>query len=193
MTKSTKTKKQPIHLRDIILIALIGIIFGVIYFSTDFLYNAITVALTPLKWGPAADDIVIGIWCMAGPIAGFLVPHIGSAFLGEFLGAAGEAVLGGEWGASTLITGFLQGIAAELGFTFTGYKKYNWGTTMVTVITMTVVTYAWHWIKHGYGHFTIQMQIALFLISFVSMFLFSGVLVQLIIKILKRTHLFNEA
>lgn len=190
MTKSTK--KQPIHLRDIILIALVGIIFGVIYFSCDFLYNALTVLLTPIKLGPAANDIVIGIWCMAGPVAGFLVPHVGSGFLGEFLGAAGEAVLGGEWGASNLISGCVQGIAAELGFTFTGYKLYNWVTTIVTVITMTVITFAWDWFRNGYAKFTPTMQITCFIIRLVSMFIFSGVLVQLIVKLLRRAHVVRK-
>ena len=34
--------KRSLHLRDIILLALIGIIFGVIYFAAGFVYNRST-------------------------------------------------------------------------------------------------------------------------------------------------------
>lgn len=85
-------------MRDVILLALIGIIFGVIYFAGDFVYNAVTLALTPIGLGAAGNDFTMGLWCMAGPLAGFMLKRPGSAFLGEFLGAAGEMFLGGQWG-----------------------------------------------------------------------------------------------
>ena len=39
--------KRSLHLRDIILLALIGIIFGVIYFAAGFVYNGLTIASMP--------------------------------------------------------------------------------------------------------------------------------------------------
>ena len=64
---------KKLHVRDIILIALIAIIFGFIYLASDSLYNALTALLTPIGYGMLANDIMMGIWCMAGPLAGFLV------------------------------------------------------------------------------------------------------------------------
>ena len=75
--------KRSLHLRDIILLALIGIIFGVIYFAAGFVYNGLTVLLTPIGYGPMANDLTMGIWCMAGPLAGFLLRTPGAAFLGQ--------------------------------------------------------------------------------------------------------------
>lgn len=63
---------------------------------------------------------------MAGPLTGFVVRTFGSAFVGEFLGAAVEVFLGGQWGAGAFISGLVQGIGSELGFAFTGYKRYDW-------------------------------------------------------------------
>ena len=72
------------HLKDIILLAIIGIVFGVIYLATGLLYNGLTIALTPFGYGPMANDITLGIWCMAGPLAGlcsaFPVPHFSVNF-----------------------------------------------------------------------------------------------------------------
>lgn len=114
------------HLRDIILLALIAIFCGVIFWVIGPLYNILTVALTPVGLGPAANDILMGVWCMAGPLAGIIFKRVGAAFLGEFLGSVVEMFLGGQWGASTMISGVVQGVASELGFTFTGYKNFNW-------------------------------------------------------------------
>lgn len=76
--------KRSLHLRDIILLALIGIIFGVIYFAAGFVYNGLTVLLTPIGYGPMANDLTMGIWCMAGPLAGFCSGHQGLLSLVNF-------------------------------------------------------------------------------------------------------------
>ena len=180
--------KRQLHLKDIILLALIGIIFGVIYFATGFLYNALTLALAPIGYGPMANDLTIGIWCMAGPLAGFLFRLPGTAFLGEFLGAVVEMFLGGQWGAANLLSGFVQGIGNELGFTFTAYRLYNWLTVLVTTITTTITTFAWDWFKNGYSQFNSHMLIVMLVVRFCSILIFSGILVKLIVNLLTRTH-----
>ncbi len=176
------------HLKDIILLALIGIIFGVIYYAGDFLYNGFTILLTPFGLGPMANDLTMGLWCMAGPLAAMLLQRPGAAFFGEFLGAAGEMFLGGQWGAANLISGFVQGIATELGFTFTGYRRYNWFSLTLTTLTATLVTFGWDWFRNGYAHFSGQLDLLLLGARFVSIFLFSGVLVKLISNLLVRAH-----
>ncbi|MCI5812481.1 MAG: ECF transporter S component [Limosilactobacillus coleohominis] len=184
--------KQHFHLCDIILLALIGIIFAVIYFGADFIYNALTVALSPIGYGPAANDITMGIWCMAGTLSGFLLRKPGAGFLGEFLAAAIETFMNGQWGAANFISGFVQGVATELGFTVTGYKIYNWLTVVTTSLFAAVITFGWDWFKNGYSHFAPAMQISLFIIRFISIFIFSGVLVKLIANLLERAHVVRK-
>ena len=150
--------KSRFGLRDVILLALIGIIFGVIYFAGDFVYNAVTLALTPIG-----------------------------------LGAAGEMFLGGQWGASNLISGAVQGVASELGFTLVGYRMYNWLTILSTTATTTILTFAWDWFRNGYSHFALPILLACFAIRFISMFLFCGVLVKLITNLLERAHVIPQA
>lgn len=185
------TKKQ-LHLRDIILLALIGIIFGVIYFAAGFIYNGLTILLTPIGYGPMANDLTMGIWCMAGPLAGMLFRLPGSAFLGEFFGATVEMFLGDQWGAANLISGAVQGIGAELGFTFTFYRLYNWVTLVASSLTLTMTTFAWDWFRNGYSHFSSQMLIIMLIVRLISMFVFSGILVKLIANLLERAHVIKR-
>ncbi|KRM61636.1 hypothetical protein FC26_GL001713 [Paucilactobacillus vaccinostercus DSM 20634] len=179
---------KKLHVRDIILLALIGIIFGAIFMGTDFIYNALTVVLTPIGLAPMANDLMMGLWIMAGPLAGFMLRLPGTAFLGEFLAAVGEMFFGGQWGAATLISGVVQGVAAELGFTLTGYKYYNWVTLGLSTITSTVLTFAWDMFKNGYSAFHLQLLIILFIARLISIFIFGGVFVKLITNLLNRAH-----
>lgn len=178
-------------LRNIILIALIAIFTGVIFWGIGFLYTALTVALTPIGAAPFANDILMGIWCMAGPLTGFMIRTAGSAFLGEFLGAAVEVFLGGQWGAGAFISGLVQGIGSELGFTFTGYKRYDWWSLNASIFTTVVVTFAWDMIKNGYDKFALPLLIGLFITRYISTFIFGGIVIKMIVKLLDRSNAFN--
>lgn len=178
-------------LRNIILIALIAIFTGVIFWGIGFLYTALTVALTPIGAAPFANDILMGIWCMAGPLTGFMIRTAGSAFLGEFLGAAVEVFLGGQWGVGAFISGLVQGIGSELGFTFTGYKRYDWWSLNASIFTTAVVTFAWDMIKNGYDKFALPLLIGLFITRYISTFIFGGIVTKMIVKLLDRSNAFN--
>lgn len=180
------------HLKDIILLAIIGIVFGVIYLATGLLYNGLTIALTPFGYGPMANDITLGIWCIAGPLAGFMLRLPGASFLGEFLSAVVEMLLGDQWGVTTLLSGLVQGIGTELGFTLTLYKIYNWVTLLLSATTTTILTFAWDWFRNGYSHFPFSMLIVMLIVRWLSMFFFTGVLVKLIVNLLNRSHVLSR-
>lgn len=178
-------------LRNIILIALIAIFCGIIFWGIGFLYTALTVALTPIGAAPFANDILMGLWCMAGPLTGFIIRTAGSAFLGEFLGASVEVFLGGQWGAGAFISGLVQGIGSELGFTLTGYKRYDWVSLNASILTTVIVTFAWDMIKNGYDKFALPLLIGLFITRYISTFIFGGVVTKMIVKLLDRSNAFN--
>ena len=135
-----------------------------------------------------ANDIMMGIWCMAGPLAGFLVRIPGSAFLGEFLGSCVELIAGEQWGAVNLISGAVQGLGSELGFTFTSYRRYDWFTLFLSATTTTIVTYLYDFIKNGYSYFSTFNMILYFVVRWISMLVFTCVLVKLIVNFLEKAH-----
>ncbi len=102
-------QKPTFSLRDVILLAILSLIFGALYWGFGFVYNFATIILTPIGWGPAANDLTIGLWCMAGPLAAILLQRAGAAFIGEFMSAFVEMIFGGQWGAANLISGLIQG------------------------------------------------------------------------------------
>ncbi len=177
--------KQRWSLRDVIFLAIIAAFFGIIYQAWSYVYYAI--AATPLK--PYANDLTLGVWIMAGPLASVLLRKIGASVVGEMLAAAVEMLLFSSWGASTLLSGFIQGIGNELGFACTGYR--NWDKLGLTFSTIgsTIVTFIWDMVQSGYSQYRPRLLITLFVIRFISIGFFSGVLVYWIKKLTFKTGL----
>lgn len=176
------------NLRNIILLTLISIICGIIFFATSFVYNSLSLMLTPFGLAPLANDILIGLWIMAAPLASFIFKTPGTSVLSEVLGSIVEMFLGGQWGASTMIGGFIQGIASELGFTITKYKHYDWIGIISTTLTTTIITFMWDWFKNGYNAYNINMLILLFITRMISVFIFGGILTKIITNMLNRSN-----
>ncbi|CAK1223118.1 ECF transporter S component [Fructobacillus fructosus] len=173
-------------LRDAILLALIGIIFSVIYFLMDPMYQIISGALTTVGLQAFAGELTIGVWMMAGPLAAYVLKKPGTALLAEMIGAAGEMFLGGYWGVATLLAGLIQGAGSELGFTLTAYKNWKLGLWLST-LTGTVVTFGWQYLQSGFGNYHFGMLLLLFAVRYLSIFFFAGVLVNWIEKLLDRS------
>jgi energy-coupling factor transport system substrate-specific component len=173
------------ELRDVIFLAVIAIFFGVIYEVWGFAYYAL--AATPLK--PYANDLTIGVWLMAGPMAGVLLKKIGATTLGEVLAAVIEMFLFSSWGAATLLYGFVQGIGSELGFTLTGYKNWSKLGLFLSVVTGTLVTFGWDLINSGYSAYRPDLILSLLVIRFLSVGFFAGVLVYWIKLLVEKAGL----
>lgn len=184
-----KSYKNHWNIHDVILISLIAVFFGIIYQVWNYIYYAL--AATPLK--PYANDLTLGVWLMAGPLSAILIKKRNACLIGELLAAIIEMFLFSSWGVSNIISGFVQGFGSELGFAFTGYRKFNgWGLFLST-ITSTIITFLWDLFQNGYLSYPLQMLITLFIIRFISIGLFSGILVAAIQKLLIRTKVLNNA
>lgn len=180
------------YLSDIILLALIGLFFGVIFMGTNYVYDLLTALLAPVGLSGLANELLLGLWCMPGMLAGFLIRLKGSATLGELLASAFEMFLGGQWGVATLISGIVQGIGAELGYVVTGYKHYDWLGLTASALTTTIVTFGWSLAREGYIKLQFWLLLLYFVVRFISMFVFGGLLTRAIMSLLDRSHVLKS-
>ncbi|AOT56534.1 ECF transporter S component [Weissella soli] len=181
-TVSSKDKRSW-SLNDVITLAIIAIFFGVIYEVWGFAYNAI--AATPLKI--YANDMTLGVWIMAGPMAGVLLKKAGATTIGEILAAVVEMLLFSQWGFSNVIYGLVQGVSSEAGFALTGYKNWDKFGLFMSTVSTTVLMFIWDWFQSGYNTFSFGLLITLFIIRFISIGFFAGVLVYWIQKLVDQS------
>lgn len=107
--------------RDLILLAVISAISGVVNTGTGILWNAANAA-----GGPLAGAALQGAFMWAYMLAFFLVRKPGAMLIVGLLETTIEALLGNPSGVATLGWGLTQGIAAEIVMAFCVYGKFGW-------------------------------------------------------------------
>lgn len=174
--------------QDVVLLGFLAFLFGGVFMGAGFLYAMLSAALTPLGLAPFANEILFGMWTMAAPMAGMLIPKKGSSILGELLAALAEMLYGSYFGPGVLISGFFQGLGTELGFMATKYKRYDTLPLIYGAIGTTVLSFGYEYFKMGYGTFGIGMIISLFVVRLLSVFFFGVVMVSLVMKSYNRVQ-----
>jgi energy-coupling factor transport system substrate-specific component len=104
--------------RDIVVAAVIGVAFGVAFVVVGGLWKALEF-LGPLQ------NLFYGVWLLPAVVAPLIIRKPGAALFAEMVAAGLSAILGSAWGVDTLLSGFVQGAAAELVFAFTLYRSWN--------------------------------------------------------------------
>ena len=104
--------------RDIVIAAVIGVAFGVAFWAFGVVWKALEGA------GPLLN-VMYGIWLMPAIVAPLIIRKPGAAVFAELVAAGLSALLGSVWAVDTLLSGFVQGAAAELIFAFTLYRVWT--------------------------------------------------------------------
>src|SRR6187402_1203149 len=108
---------------DIVVAAVLGVASGVVFWAWG-------IAWTPLANGlaftPGLEGILNGLWLFAGVLGGLVVRKPGAAVFVELVAAVTEAVIGSQWGVTTLLSGVIQGLGAEIVFAILLYRVWSW-------------------------------------------------------------------
>lgn len=114
---------------ELVSVAIIGVAFGVVYWGWAAAYAALSTPLTSVA-GPLVG-LLGGPWLLAGVVGGLIVRRPGAALFAEIVAASVEAIIGNEWGWTTLISGTLQGLGVEVVLAIFLYKKFGPGVAML--------------------------------------------------------------
>ena len=107
---------------DIVVASVLAVAVGVIFWAWSLGYagiSALTAAFPPLA------GLYTGGWLIAGVLGGLIIRKPGAAIYCEMLAAAVSGVLGTQFGLSVLLSGFLQGLGAELVFLLFLYRRFS--------------------------------------------------------------------
>src|SRR5262245_41541912 len=109
--------------RDILVTAVIGVAFGVVFWVWGLAWSA----FEPLNLVfPVLRDSLYAVWLVPAVLAPLIVRKPGAAIFAEMVAAGVSATLGSQWGIDTLVSGFVQGAAAELVFALVRYGNWSW-------------------------------------------------------------------
>jgi energy-coupling factor transport system permease protein len=128
---------------DLTTAALIGVAMGLVFWgwnlSYEFLATPFTGALAPLV------GLLGGTWLLAGVLGGLIVRRPGAALVAEVLAAAVSALLGNQWGWTTVYSGLLQGLGVELVLMLFAYRRFGLVVAMLGGAMAAAFETAYEW------------------------------------------------
>jgi energy-coupling factor transport system substrate-specific component len=128
--------------RDIVVTAVIGVAFGVVF----WFWNTIWVPLDAVfALAPWAKDLLYAVWLIPAVLAPLIVRKRGAAVFAEMTAAGVSALLGSPWGPDVLLSGFVQGAAAELVFAMTLYRSYAFPTLVAAAVASAAAAWIHDW------------------------------------------------
>lgn len=113
---------------DIVVAAVIAVAFGVVFWAWNLVWAAAEPAFLAM---PPARNLLYGVWLIPAVLGALIIRKPGAALFTELVAATVSAILGSVWGLDTLLSGFIQGAAAELVFAFTVYRLWTLPVAMV--------------------------------------------------------------
>ena len=193
------------------MMAILGVLFAVVYMAVFYGGTAISVALTPLGLSAFGFELIYGVWFMAvptalfdsltpglgglfhfmwlfaGPLVAIIIRKPGAALITEVLASAIELLMGNSGGATVVLTGLIQGVGCELGFAVFRYRKYNLLSMALSGVFAAVCIFCYELYYLSYYLLAPTMLAAQLAVRFASAVVFSGVIAKLACDGLART------
>lgn len=161
-------------LKDILMVAITAVLFGVVYLGAVYAGAALTGVLTPLGLGVLGYEPFYGIWFMAAVFTTYVIQKPGVGIISEMLAALIEVLMGNFFGPIIFVSGFVQGLGSELGFAAFRYKKYSYQSTMLAAVGCTVLSFIWTGFRSQYWTFQPILVLGIFVVRLVSAVVFCG-------------------
>ncbi len=165
--------------RDIVVAAVIGVAFGVAFVLAGGLWKALEF-LGPLQ------NLAYGIWLLPAIVAPLIIRKPGAALFAEMVAAGLSAILGSAWGVDTLLSGFVQGAAAELVFAFTLYRVWTFPILAAAGLASAAAAYV-HDVVVWYAGYATDVLVIIGVAMAVSGAILTPVVAIALVRALRRT------
>ena len=174
-------RSRVLNIRDLLIIAVIGVVFG----AVNSIYAAIDVAMIGLL-GPLGSSITIGVFFIAPLLAMFIVRKPGAGILAGAILGVGEALMGNPWGVVTLIYGAIEGIMVEVAFLAFRYNRWDLAAMVIAGAVIAPLHYVYEYFAYGFSEFSVVYNAGT-LLARIASGMVGGVLAYAIGKGLART------
>ena len=176
------TQSHAWTLREILIAAVLGAVFAVLYLGWVQVWLVAQAA-----FGPVTMDVVMGFWFIASVVAAAIIRKPGVAFAAEVMAAAVEILLGSPGGLLLILSGMIQGAGAEAVFAATRWRNYSLPVLMAAGVGAAIASFIYTWIRFDYGALAPGLLVAMFALRCLSGALLGGWLGHAIVAALYRT------
>lgn len=123
--RSKSSSRFAWQLKDIMLLVVLGIVFGFLYWVLVQGWIVLSVATGP--FGDLTQHVLLGGWLLVAPIAIAIIRRPFAGVVAEVIASVIEVVfLGSAVGPLLFVSAAIQGVGSELPFALSEYRRYNW-------------------------------------------------------------------
>lgn len=178
-----------LKLRDIVLMVVLGTVFGFLYWALVQAWTALSIAMGPA--GDLAQHFLSGGWLLVAPIAIAIIRRPFVGVIAEVLASVIEVVfLGSAVGPLLFVAAAIQGIGSELPFALGRYKKFGWLRYAISGALGAGLVFFYSAFRSGwYGQEILFLR---FGIQVASGIILGGLLAKLIVDSLVRTGVLDN-
>ncbi len=169
-------------LREILIVAVLGAVFGVLYLAWVQVW-----LIAQAIFGAVTMDVVMGFWFIVSIIAAAIIRKPGAALLSEVLAALVQVLLGSPAGLLLLVTGLVQGAGAEAVFAATRWKNYRLPVLMLAGVGAAIASFAYTWVRFDYGALAPGLLVTMFALRCLSGAILGGLAGHLVVEALYKT------
>lgn len=120
--------RRPWRVVDIVVASVLAVAVGVIFWGWSLAYSGVSAIFLAF---PPLGGLYAGGWLIAGVLGALIIRKPGAAIYCEVLASGVSGVLGTQFGLSVLLSGFIQGLGAELVFLAFLYLRYTLPVAML--------------------------------------------------------------
>ncbi len=166
-------------LKDVIMMAILGVVFAAVYMAVFQGGLALSTALTPFGLASFGFEIIYGVWFMAATLAAYIIRKPGAAMITEMLASAIELLMGNSGGLTVVLTGFIQGLGAEAVFAAFRYRKWDTVSMILAGIASAILIFCYELYYLNYITLSPALLAGQLAVRFMSAAVFSGIICRL--------------
>ena len=170
--------------RDILVVAVIGVAFGVVFAAWNVVWNV----FAPVSGAtPLPNFLLYGMWLMPAVLAPLIVRKPGAAIFAEVVAAVVSMFMPGNvWSVDVLLSGLLQGAAAEAVFALARYRSWSLPVLSLAAIASAAAAWAHDWALY-YADTSVDVQLLRGIVMAISAVAIVAFGSQLLVGALRRT------
>src|SRR5690606_13953956 len=163
-------------LKEIVLMSILGVVFGIIYLAFFLVGQGIRNILAPFGLGPLGYEIIFGIWFIVSIIAAYIIRKPGVAFTAEVIAGITEVLLGTTAGPGLILAAAIQGVGAGLVFAITKWKDYRLRILVLSGIFAAIFSLTWNLYSSGNIALAPPLVAIMLIVRIISGALLAGIL-----------------
>lgn len=170
--------------RDLMLMVVLGVVFGFVYWVLVQAWNGLAVLMGPA--GDLAQHVLLGGWLIVAPIVIAVVRRPFAGVVAEVIASVVEVIfLGSPVGPTLMIAAAIQGLGSELPFMATRYRRFGWTVFALSGLLGAGLVFFYSAFRAGwYGQDIVLLRLGMQLVSGAVL---GGLLAKVVVDGLART------